>query len=511
MSKVVKVNRHVNMDDGVIGQETFVPLVEVGGLPSPRLRETPVSSAAEIGTSNLFTAPPLGTIVASEPGIEVVCPGCTVRLLLPSGHLAALCPACGVLATVQTRASVLAPTAAPVSQSLESRAITQQLGLAPSGNHENNPSSQGLASRRPSAHRIERTGKFSYRPLGIEDIPVDKNKLVFEELLIPRQVNLAFESEKRSAAALRIWKLALLLGILALLVVGGGVAAYLFLTAKRTVAFPAQPETTSQDGGMAALETLKLIFSSRDPDVVAKHVTGGVEMIPQIASRISQASDYPSFDTEPEIVAIEMNADDQRRGLSGYRFTTVRAEEFTNQNPIIPAEMALGVSGLDLLQGATVLQAKLELEPRQALAFFIQKGKRQLLDWDLFFQTWDRTLRDFCAGHSANEVATFRVILNNEPPVFENGESVDDHVIRLQDPLHTSDTLRIKVKRSDQPEVLMRPSERALEKEPSAVGRPRTATVVLRRNQESGEITIDEIICWQYLGLGGVVGNLETP
>jgi hypothetical protein len=103
----------------------------------------------------------------------------------------------------------------------------------------------------------------------------------------------------------------------------------------------------------------------------------------------------------------------------------------------------------------------------------------------------------------------FRVVLSADIPVFENGEGVDDAIIRVQDPLHEEDIVRVKDRYGASGGALPKPSLDELERDPIAAMKPSTATVSLKREGSTGKIVIERVICREFLGVGGNEGDAE--
>ncbi len=369
-----------------------------------------------------------------------------------------------------------------------------------------------LSSRRPDTQRINRTGNFTFRPLGLEDIP---NRLPAFDQELPESdpPRPSFPRNSTTTRSARITALRLkVVATVLLVVVATVVASGWSLRDKKQQNLPVTVlpvEELRMKLQAGALESLKAILAADDPAAIAKHLIGGAEMIPAIQDRLKSAGPFQPLSEEDVVSTIPMDESDLRRSFSGFHYQAALNDAMSLDSPLLTAGMASGSDGLSLLEGAAVIGNITAPAPRQAIALFAERKGQHLLDWDLFIQTWDRTLIAFSDGELGDGPLPFRVIMSRDKPVFANGESVDKPIIRMRDPLHATDILRVQVDTNDPPDVLLRPTPQALEKDPDAAVRERTATVSLLRDPETGRISIERIICWEYLGLGGWDGNTD--
>lgn len=368
-----------------------------------------------------------------------------------------------------------------------------------------------MTPRRPEVHRINRTGNFNFRPLSKELDVQDRTPEFDKEPEAPGQSSIVVPVPAYSLP--RNWKqrpqwvlpVSIIggLGLATAVVIGLVMNDHDDKQAKPPVVpmpiLAEQREKLDAD----ARETLIAILSNNDPEEIAAHVVGGEEMIPAIRERLEATPPFPRFSDGDVVSTTPMKERDLQRGFYGLHYQCAPADTFSLNRPLLPTEMQQGFEGLSLLEAGAVIDVVNAPPPRQALAFFNTQGDRFLLEWELFVQTWDRTLASFADGDLGEGPMRFRVILSLDRPVFENGEDMDDIILRVQDPLFLQDVLRIPTRSFDPAVIALKPTPAEAEADPSVAMRPRTATVDLLRNADSGVLSVDRLVCLEFLGLGG--------
>jgi len=214
---------------------------------------------------------------------------------------------------------------------------------------------------------------------------------------------------------------------------------------------------------------------------------------------LKQHGPFPKPGELDEISSLPLSAEDFQKGIAGLIYQRDPSVDLLPMNPLI----ALGdraAGPLEQMAMTSTLQGK---KPRQALALFKRKDDRMLLDWDLFVQTWDRSLAAFRDGELGNGPMRFRVLVASDLPVFENGETLESAVFRLQDPLYVEDVIRVQTKCFSPEERKLLEFNRASRGTSARVGQARTATLDLIRDPESGRVKISRFVCWEFLGIGG--------
>ena len=489
----------------------YDPLAKLGVVPPRRPMKSHVPVPDQITVPSQLA--PAVSLAPARPGATFLCPNCRTTLIVPVGQLSGLCPTCSYLFAEQANIPLpLVPLTASYQAQVDASLPTTATSQSP-----REPDAELLSSRRSEAQWMNRSGKVTFRPLKKSDIPdrqlefdreVPKEAASSERPITQTLAN-PKNPRKSTRSRFRTKLIGAAAAVLLIAAVTGIGSTWLMKDHKGKRTSP--PEVSVQDLrkrlNAGALESLQAALATDDPATIAAHVVGCEAMIPAIQERLTATGPFPHFSEFDEVSAIELGDADYRNGLSGLLYQAAPRDAMRLDSPLLSADMAAGIVGLGLLEGAAVIADQSNSEPRRAMALFATRNGVQCLEWELFKQTWDRTLVAFRDGELGDGPMRFRVILSLDTPVFLNGEHVDQSVIRVQDPLHLTDTIRVPVERYYPVEVLLRPSREALEKDPAAAMMPKTATVDLMRNDDTGQVTIDRIVCWEFLGLGGVEGN----
>ena len=118
------------------------------------------------------------------------------------------------------------------------------------------------------------------------------------------------------------------------------------------------------------------------------------------------------------------------------------------------------------------------MDPVKAMAFFKRDGNKLQLDWTTYVQTKYRTLKKFFGYPAAGTSGVFRVMLQEDIPDLSTGNAAAIRTYLAMDPGNSSDYVKVPV----------------------------------AENSEVGQLVseLKRVICWEFLGLGGVEGNTET-
>lgn len=408
--------------------------------------------------------------------------------------------------TLDFQPNALAPQAAPVPPS----ETVPELFPVTEATVPGDPDLQDemLFSRRPHANRIHRSGQVDFRPLSLEDIrergpEFDRETPGGDRPGFPDSPT-ASPYQRRRIPTL-VWvtaaSVAVLLVLTAFIGMGRLSNAASRKQAKSSVSL-APLAGIEKKLNLSARETLTTILTSTDPEVIANHVIGGEAMLPAIRERLSADDAFPSLSEADLVSPVPMNEADLRRGLAGLFYQAAPQNIFRLDRPLLPASMQNGVAGFSLLEAGAVIARDSAPLPDQALALFASEKGKALLDWELFVQTLDRRLDSFSSGNLGEGPLRFRVILSLDKAVFENGEFIDDVVVRIQDPIHLQDILRVSTGSSDPVVVALREISSSTDEDPTAAMKPRTATVDLRLMPASGRLVIENFVCWEFIGLG---------
>ena len=311
---------------------------------------------------------------------------------------------------------------------------------------------------------------------------------------VPKYVPYGFADTSRRG----LW---LTLGLSAALVSMAAVAG-LFVWSRDAKPVADGPVGDLADLSAKANESAKLalsaVLNARDAASLAERVIDGEKKLPAIERYLKENGSFPKPGELDEISSLPLSLEDSKKGIAGLIYRRNPSVDLLPTNSI---PLAIQTAGpLERLAMVSSTQGE---KPRQALALFKRQGDRMLLDWDLFVQTWDRSLAAFRDGQLGDGPMRFRVLVASDIPVFENGETLENAVFRMQDPLSVGDIVRVSTK-------CFSPAERRLlefnRANPGAsrVGQTRTATLDLVRDPESGRVGISRFVCWEFLGLGGV-------
>jgi len=515
-------------------ENIFIPLSGLRGLPPRRALPPPSPELAPPGNQPQFTPffiPPL-----QPQGTPFACPQCQTSLTLFGAGSPGLCPVCQFWITdiprglqqliplpfVETLQGLPefaqfspntphfptpAPGLAAASRPTPVPFTTPASIVKPEAAEPSAPD-ESLTSRRPSANWISRTGNFNFRPLGLQDI-ASREPEYESEAAGPtpgkgtQPAAQPYHLPTHAANKAKIAKMLTLASILVFATILG--LGWVFFPTRPAPMAPSSQALDQLRGALnaGAQETLKAVLGTRDLAAIAEQVIGGQDLLPEIQRRLDSPAPLPRFSEADTVSTIPVFESDLRRGITGLIYQAPPDDTMSLESPLLAAEMARGTKGLGFLESAALTEFFSKPPPREALAFFAKKNGKLLLDWDLFIQTWDRTLRSFIDGDLGPGPIRFRVILSLDKPVFENGEMVGETIIRVQDPLHREDVIRVPIYYHDPVVTALLPAARVLETDPSAGMRDQTATLELSRSPDTGRVTISRFVCKEFLGLGG--------
>ena len=185
-----------------------------------------------------------------------------------------------------------------------------------------------------------------------------------------------------------------------------------------------------------------------------------------------------------------------------------RPEQFTIRSffrPIPPLRVRYGLEEPDpwLISEASV--RNFVDGPLKVMAFFSKTPDGLRLDWQTYAQTKFRLLDQFVSNPEPGGRGVFRVFVQQD--VDLDGRDKDGiSMFRFTDPANLSDYAKVLIKdESDLGNALapLRWRGRVVAKAPV-----RNATVSLVwSNDDEPTLQMGELICWEFLGLGGDRGN----
>lgn len=382
-------------------------------------------------------------------------------------------------------------------------------GVKPIENTAENPDEKEPTTR-TARKRIERTGDFKFKPFVLPDAAA--SQLEFERESLPEA-----DSQQSQAPYLQagpsVRKYGLGIAIVAVLLIFSAFTwGVVGLRKQYSAPNRSEPEPVSlavlrSQAHVDAEETLRVFLSDSSVGTRAEWLIGGSELEQAIAEQaaLAEASPGPGLPVFAEtdyITAAELSEQDIRRGI--YSLIYEPLEDVANLlgGPLLPADVSSGIEAPSFLEAAAAMDSLSRPAPRRALAIFVLQGDRMLLDWHVFVQTWNRSFSEFRDGELGEGPTRFRVLIAKDHRVFENNESFGNEIYRLWDPLHSQDVIRIQIDPHHPVAVQLRRDADELDANPDIAFMPRTATVDLSRDPDTQAVSLDKIVCWEFLGVG---------
>ncbi len=176
--------------------------------------------------------------------------------------------------------------------------------------------------------------------------------------------------------------------------------------------------------------------------------------------------------------------------------------------PVAPLEIQHRLKEPDLLLSAFAARENFAMQPVRVMAFFKEVDNKLLLDWDVYTQTKYRTLRHFATYPLPGVSRVFRVMAREVLPASQGVDSSQHRYFRFSDPAHAQDNVDVVVAAETALGRIF--SELAWINLPDREAQNRYATVELAWTQEENpQVILRKVICWEFLGLGGVAGNAD--
>ena len=332
-----------------------------------------------------------------------------------------------------------------------------------------------------------------------------------EDLGAPSELILD-ENSRRAKGGKAIWVAAI-----ALLLVAGGLV--LLLTrqgenepssngagwAQGTETAESQEEAWLTSGWKEeASKVLAAFLKARSPAERMKYVIANKGVLEELQIFYPEGSD--DSDSPIESFAHRTGSEnDQKKGifLMQYRRPSL-ADMRDHFTPIGSLDKILGVEGSTLLDMALQINEDNISKPIGINAFFKKTDDGLKLDASVFIQGKFRTFRAFADYPRPGKKQLFRVVAS-ESMVHELRDDKRYRTYRLDDYAYPQDYINVPVLvGSEVGNVLSSLNWRGMNRDMSF----RTATVELGWSKEKpSKLTIERVICWQFLGVGGEVGN----
>ncbi|NNC87561.1 MAG: hypothetical protein HKN82_03770, partial [Akkermansiaceae bacterium] len=257
----------------------------------------------------------------------------------------------------------------------------------------------------------------------------------------------------------------------------------------------------------AASQRLQAFLDASTPEQRAPHIIGGRARLDDLRAFYEGG---PASEKSTPLSAFshfDLADADKKRGIFMMRYE--RPSQFDMREffrPVAPLEIQYRLEEPGLLLASFASLGNFSMEPVRVMAFFKQSGEDLLLDWDVFVQTKYRTLREFGAYPQPGEVKTFRVIVNEDVATAGAVGQEQVRYYRFADPANSADYVKVPIGvGSIEGRILESLNWIGL----SGRGVPsQTATVKLTWTEgENPRLRLQEIVCWEFLGLGGKKGN----
>ena len=200
---------------------------------------------------------------------------------------------------------------------------------------------------------------------------------------------------------------------------------------------------------------------------------------------------------------------DTKRGI--FLMAYNRPEQFTIRSffrPVPPLRVRYGLEQADnwLISEASV--SNFVDRPLRIMAFFGKTEDGLKLDWQVYAQTKYRLLDKFVTNPEPGARGVFRVFIQEDVDL-DGRDGNGFSIFRVSDPANGSDYAKVLVK--DESELGFALS--SLKWRDRVIAKPplRNATVSLVWSDEpEPSLQMDELICWEFLGLGGERGNWKV-
>ena len=200
---------------------------------------------------------------------------------------------------------------------------------------------------------------------------------------------------------------------------------------------------------------------------------------------------------------------DTQRGL--FLMTYNRPEQFTIRSffrPVPPLRVRYGLEKPDpwLISEASV--TNFVDGPMKVMAFFLKTPEGLRLDWQTYAQTKFRLLNQFVSNPEPGARGVFRVFVQQD--VDLNGRDTNGFTVyRFSDPANLNDFAKVLIKDDSDLGKALAPLKWRDRIVPKAPVRNATVSLVWSDEPEPS-LQMGELICWEFLELGGVRGNWKS-
>lgn len=258
-----------------------------------------------------------------------------------------------------------------------------------------------------------------------------------------------------------------------------------------------------------AAEALKSFLAASSAREKSQYVIRGPDLLDEMERFYAAVERIDESDTPAEGFSYQqLDIADRRRGLFLMRFerpSEIKMSEFFR--PVGSLEQQHGLEEPDLLLSSVASKDRFSTEPVRVMSFFKEKDGEFLLDWHVYTQTKYRLFKHFINVPRPGRSEVFRLMVREALPLGSSRESLEGRrYFRFSDPAFGHDRITVTVA-DDEPNGKIL-SDLAWINIPGKRDQNRYATVRLRwTDEEESVIMLEEIVCWEFLGLGGEIGN----
>jgi hypothetical protein len=256
--------------------------------------------------------------------------------------------------------------------------------------------------------------------------------------------------------------------------------------------------------------TLVGFLRARSPEEKARHVLGGEERLATMREFYLNEQEVDDSDTPIEAFShFDLDIADKKRGLFLMQYERPAQYDIREFfRPVAPLEIQHRLEEPDLLLSAFAARENFAMQPVRVMAFFKEVDNKLLLDWDVYTQTKYRTLRHFATYPQPGVSRVFRVMVREVLPASQGVDGLRHRYFRFSDPAHAQDNVDVVVAVETAPGRIL--FELAWINLPDREAQNRYATVELAwTREEHPQVILRKVICWEFLGLGGVAGNAD--
>ena len=325
--------------------------------------------------------------------------------------------------------------------------------------------------------------------------------------------------ESSVAEGKKLKNLPVILSVVALVVLGAGVVKVLLTPDKKKntantektekVLTPEERvENAYRSHGWVedAQDALKQFFEADTIKGRSAVTVRGVQNEGEMAAIYQDFNEQPHRTPVDAFSSVALGEQDAKRGI--YLMSYNRPRQFAIGSffrPIPPLRVKYGLEEPDNLLVSEGAVNNFIDQPLRILAFFKKTSEGMKLDWQTYVQTKYRLLDRFVSRPERGRTGVFRVFVQEDIDL-ERRNGPGQSVYRFVDPANPQDFAKILVEDESELGKALSPlkwTDRAVSKAPV-----KNATVSLKwSDEDEPSLQMGELICWEFLGLGGERGN----